>query len=173
LVGHVYSLVPLAMADHWLARQMPRRCCNTYCRCRSRHIFGDAKEFYPNFSKLARKIYKNDLQKTSSYDSGCHFSQIKAHQHQTPFLMVYSRTSIENVFIYFWAPFSSNKAHQAPFLHVFSGILRKFSHILPRFPRTLPGFSSNQNSRGCACTPCTPASYTTVVICFPIIARQS
>jgi len=34
LVGHVYSLVPLVMADHRRARQMPRRCCNMilyYC----------------------------------------------------------------------------------------------------------------------------------------------
>jgi len=30
LVGHVYSLVPHAMADHRLARQMPRRCCNMF-----------------------------------------------------------------------------------------------------------------------------------------------
>ena len=30
LVGHVYSLVPLAMADHRLARQIPRRCCNMF-----------------------------------------------------------------------------------------------------------------------------------------------
>jgi len=32
LVGHahVYSLVPLAMADHRLARQMPRRYCNAF-----------------------------------------------------------------------------------------------------------------------------------------------
>jgi len=28
LVGHAYSLVPLVMADHRLARQMPGRCCN-------------------------------------------------------------------------------------------------------------------------------------------------
>jgi len=30
LVGHVYSLVSLAMADHRLARQMPQRCCDMF-----------------------------------------------------------------------------------------------------------------------------------------------
>jgi len=30
LVGHVYSLVPLVMTDRRLARQTPRRCCNTF-----------------------------------------------------------------------------------------------------------------------------------------------
>jgi len=30
LVGHVYYLVPLVMADHRLDRQMPRRYCNTF-----------------------------------------------------------------------------------------------------------------------------------------------
>jgi len=30
LVGYVYSLVPLVMADHRLARQMPRGICNTF-----------------------------------------------------------------------------------------------------------------------------------------------
>ena len=34
LVGHVYSLAPLAVPDHRLARLMPRRCCymfSYYC----------------------------------------------------------------------------------------------------------------------------------------------
>jgi len=30
LVGDVNSLVPLATADHMLARQMPRRCCDMF-----------------------------------------------------------------------------------------------------------------------------------------------
>jgi len=30
LVGHVHSLVPLTMADHRLAWQMPRKCCNMF-----------------------------------------------------------------------------------------------------------------------------------------------
>jgi len=41
------------------------------------------------------------------------------------------------------------------------GILFGFSGILPEFSRIFSGFSTNQNFWGCACTPCTPASYTT------------
>ena len=66
-------------------------------RGRSGHIFRDAKDFWPKFPK-------NDLHKTSSYDLGRHFFQIKQ--------------------------------HQAPFLLVFSWILRRFSQILPKFPQT-------------------------------------
>jgi len=33
LVGHVYSLVLFAMADPRLARQFPRRYCNTFYYC--------------------------------------------------------------------------------------------------------------------------------------------
>jgi len=47
------------------------------------------------------------------------------------------------------------------FLPRFSGILPRFLGILPRFSGILREFSSNQNFWGCACTPCTPTSYTT------------
>jgi len=30
LVGHIYSLVPFVMADHRIARQMPRRYWHTF-----------------------------------------------------------------------------------------------------------------------------------------------
>jgi len=43
----------------------------------------------------------------------------------------------------------------------FSGILPKFSEFLPTSSGILPGFSTNQSFWGCACTPCTPASYIT------------
>ena len=50
----------------------------------------------------------------------------------------------------------------APFLPRFEGILPKFSKILLDFSGNLPGFSTNQSIWECACSPCTPASYTTV-----------
>jgi len=53
---------------------------------------------------------------------------------------------------FFWDDLQ--KEYWAPFLSSFSGMLRRFSKILP-------GFSPNQNIWGSACTPCTPASYTT------------
>jgi len=34
---------------------------------------------------------------------------------------------------------------------------------LPKFLEILPKFSTNQNFWGCACTPCTPVSYTSVL----------
>jgi len=40
LVGHVYSLVPVAMADHRLAWQMPRRSCNVFLLLRGNHDLG-------------------------------------------------------------------------------------------------------------------------------------
>jgi len=38
----------------------------------------------------------------------------------------------------------------------------KFCWILHEFLEIYPGFLTNQNFCGCACTPCTPAPYTTV-----------
>ena len=99
-------------------------------RCRSRHVFGGAKDFVPKF---ARKVFGkllcvsisfhtnqfwDDLQKKSSSHVGCQFIKIKQR----------------------WAPF----------LAVSSG-------SLPRISCILPGFSTNQNFWRCACT---PASYT-------------
>jgi len=47
-------------------------------------------------------------------------------------------------------------------INAHTAILRRYSHILPKFLQILPGFSPNQNLWGCDCTPCTPASYTSV-----------
>ena len=81
-------------------------------RCRSRHVFRGAKDFCPNFSNLARKIFGG---KRSSRDFGHHFFQIKARW--APFLPV------------FWGS-----------LPRFSEVLRRFSKILPRFLRICPYF---------------------------------
>ena len=93
---------------------------------------------WPNCPKLARKYFKKwPLTKNSSFHFGRYLFQIKG----------------------CWATF----------LLMFSGSLLRcswslwrFSDILPRFWGILPGFSPNQNFWGCACTPCSPASYTTV-----------
>ena len=72
-------------------------------------------------------------------------------------------------------PFFEVKQRWVPFLPGFSGILPwylgilpGFSGILSRFSGILPGLSTNQNFWGCACTHCTPASYTTILAygCF-------
>jgi len=44
---------------------------------------------------------------------------------------------------------------------IFAPILRDFAQILPGFSGFLPGFSTNENFWGCACTSCSPTSYTT------------
>ena len=51
------------------------------------------------------------------------------------------------------------------FCERFHKFLPRFTRILPEFSEILPEFSPNQNVWRCTCTPCTPASYTTVVSC--------
>ena len=65
---------------------------------------------------------------------------------------------------FFWkyrAPFFEVKQRWVPFLPRFSAIVPRYLKILPRFSGILPGLSTNRNFWGCACTPYTPASYTT------------
>jgi len=84
-------------------------------------------------------LFRDDLQKRSSCDSahvGCHF--LKSKQVVRRFLPMFSGS-----------------------VPRFSGILWRLSQILPRSRRIFPGFSPSQNFWGCACTPCTPASYIT------------
>jgi len=63
-----------------------------------------------------------------------------------------------------WAPiliiFSDSLPRISGVLQTFSKILPRFSQILPGFSGILSGFLTNQNFWGCACNPCTPASYT-------------
>jgi len=131
-------------------------------RCRSKQIFGGAKDFCPNFPKLAQKVVVQLL--------------------PTVFVVWPPKNDLHLFFCKPWAPFLEVKQRWAPFLLRFSGIsprylrilfgfsgilpkfseiLPKFSEILPGFSEILPGFSTHQNSWGCACTSCTPASYTT------------
>ena len=62
-----------------------------------------------------------------------------------------------------WVPFFEVKQRWAQFLPRFSaiwprylGILHVILRILPKFSGILPGFSTNQNLWGCACTPVPP-----------------
>jgi len=50
----------------------------------------------------------------------------------------------------------------APFFE----IKQRWVPYFPRFSGILPGFSENQNLWGCACTACTPTSYTTALNFF-------
>ena len=103
-------------------------------------------------------------------------------------------TTFYAIFVWFWAPFFQIKARCAPFLSnqsklgaisarifmEFAQIFQRFSQILPRFPLILPrfsgilpGFSTDQNIWEWACTPCTPASYTTATGDVNFISRPS
>jgi len=125
-------------------------------RCRSRQIFGVRRIFVrisPNLPEnflghflcgyfLTKSIFGAISSKQSTLGAICF--QIK--RRWAPFLLICSSS-----------------------LPRFSGILRRFSQILSRFLRILPGFSGilpgfspNQKFWECACTSCTPASYTTV-----------
>jgi len=54
LVGHVYSLVHLAMPDDRLARQMPRRSCNVFLLLRDSHDLG-VTDTLPSMHHLLRR----------------------------------------------------------------------------------------------------------------------
>jgi len=138
-------------------------------RCRSKQIFGVAKDFAQIFPNLSKKL-------------SCNFCR--------SFLWCdLNKNGLHLFFCEPWAPFFEAKQRWASFfprfsrilptyigllfgfseiLPRFSGILPRFSGILPGFSGILPGFSTNQNFWGYACTPCTPASYTTGWIHFAI-----
>jgi len=89
-------------------------------RCRSRQNFGDAKDFYPNSPKLARK-------KTPKKSSPCHFGRhFFKSKHVGRHFCSYIRDFV------------------------------KFSEILSGSC----GIFTKSSFWGWACTPCTPASYT-------------
>jgi len=105
-------------------------------RCRSRQMFGSAKDFCPNLPKLARKG----------------FWAIFAHKFSPTKIMktffdVICKKRSSCVFCKPWVPFFEVKQHWAPF----------FTRIF----RDSPRFSANQqNFWGCAFT---PTSNTTVI----------
>ena len=135
----------LSFCDSFAIRRLKRR-------CRSREIFGGAKDYCPNFPKLAQKFFvrlllTNFLPETTSRP-------------------VFDVTPKKVLIVFFckrWAPFFEVKQRWGPFLPGFSG-------ILPRFPRILYKFSTNQNFWGCACI---HASYTTgLKNCFSLATRR-
>jgi len=113
-------------------------------RCRSKQIFGIAKDFCPNFPKLARKVVVRLLPKN-----------LLPQRLLRPFFGATSKKDLHLFFCKYWVPFFEVKQRWAPFLPRFSGILPRycgilpgFSGILPKFSGILPGFSTNQNFGG-------------------------
>ena len=103
---------------------------------RSRQIFGGAKDFCPNFSKLARNVF-------------C----VVCKDHEDLFWCDLEQKRLYVFFCKRWAPFVEVKQRWVPFLP-------GRSRILPKFLWIFPGFSKNLIFWGCTCT---PASYTTVI----------
>ena len=128
-------------------------------RYRSRQIFGGAKDFCPNFPKLVRK----------------NVSPLFVHCMNTVFQMTFKKTSSCHFGRHCLKSKQNGAQIKAPFLH-FQGVCRDFQKVCEGFHRfcpdfhgfsdVLPGFLPNQNVWGCACTPCTPASHTTVERCL-------
>jgi len=89
----------------------------TVHRCRSKQIFGGAKDFCPNFPKLARKVVrlltKNFLPQRL----------LRSFSVWTP------KNGLNLFFCKRWAPFFEVKQRWAPVLSGFSGILRRYSGI--------------------------------------------
>jgi len=46
---------------HWVTEEAMKKQHTLDHRCRSKKILGGAKDFYPNFPKLARKIMQRKL----------------------------------------------------------------------------------------------------------------
>jgi len=113
-------------------------------RCRSRQIFGGAKDFVQISRNFPEKNSKeNDLKKMTAFiPFWAHFFQIKALQ--APFLPKFPLTcpkenrrnmtseKTKRLHFDFGRHFCKIKAHKA--------ILRRLSHILPKFAQLLPGF---------------------------------
>ena len=104
-------------------------------RCRSREIWRD-EGLMPEFPQTFPKII--------CVNFAYRFSPTKIMK--TFFGMISKIGGLHVFFCKRWAPFLEVKQYWAPFLHGFSEILLRFSGISP-------GFSTNQNFRGCACTP--------------------
>jgi len=107
-------------------------------RCRSRLIFGCAKEFGPNFPNLVRKVFVRV--------SPTNFLQ------QRTWIPFFGVTSRETVFTCFSANVGC-RFLKTKLGAIFTRILPRYSGVLPKFLGILPGFLTNQNLSGCACTP--------------------
>ena len=69
-----------------------------------------------------------------------------------------------------WAP---KQRFQVFFCKRWAPFFLEFSGILPRYLGILLGFLTNPHFWGCACTPCTPASYTAASAIHSIAADRS
>ena len=84
-------------------------------------------------------------------------------------LQIFSHKDYEDLFLV-WAP---KQRFQVFFCKRWAPFFLEFSGILPRYLGILFGFSTNPHFWGCACTPCTPVSYTAASAIHSIAADRS
>jgi len=113
-------------------------------RCRSRQIFGGAKDFCPNFPDIAEKFLGHLL-----CDFHAILGPISFNQSTLGTIFIKSKQVGRHFCSYFYGV--------CPDIQGFSKVFTIFVQIYTDFA----GFSPNQNIWACVCTPCTPASYTT------------
>jgi len=122
--------------------------------CRSKQIFGVAKDFCPNFPKLAQKVVVHLLP-----------TDFLQHRSRRLFIVWLPKKEVFNLFFCKRrAPCFEVKQCWAPVLPRCSGICIDIQGYCPDFQRFCPnvqGFCpnlTNPNFCGCACIPCTPPS---------------
>jgi len=120
--------------------------CSQQHRCRSRQMSGGTKDFYPNFPKLARKVFVRF--------SFCH------EDHEDLLLCDLQNNGVHVFFCKCWALFFEVKQRWAPFLSIFSRnfaqIFRIFSRFSAYFQGYFPDFRQIKTFGGCVCTPAPP-----------------
>jgi len=145
------DLEALGYSLHSLLVNLALRGAQRSCihRCRSRQILEGAKDFFPIFPKLARKILQKwPPKKRLHFIFWVHFFQIKAHQ--APFFPEFPPSlskfplTCTKITKNIWPPRKTKKSLHFDFgrhfleINTHQAILRSFSHILPKLPQILP-----------------------------------
>jgi len=130
-------------------------------------FYGGAKDFCPHSPKLTLKILKKYdlLKKRLQFDFWRIFFKSKhIQQHICPNFpqtcthfpqLAWKKTSAHP----FWAPFLKKSKHIKRFCEGFHTFCPHFHRFFPDFKEFLRIFTKSK-LWGCACIPCTPASYT-------------
>jgi len=125
--------------------------CSHSHTCRSRNIFGGAKDLCPNFTKLARKVVVRLPLQIS-------LTKIKTMKlfwvWKKVFVCVLAPSHV-------WRHLFQAQCYVRCISRISSVFHKRVETPVPEFSRIFPGFSTNQNFWRCACTSYIPASYTT------------
>ena len=95
--------------------------CPIRHRCRSRPMFGRAKDLYPNFPKHARKVFVRVL-----------LTNFIPQRSWKPFLLWPPKKDLRVFFCKLWVPFLEMKQRWVPFFQDFAQIFRYLSRIFDK-----------------------------------------